>query len=668
MAYSFSVLLNDLATSPLMRLTSRLTAFGTRVNSTTANFQQGFSRSVRSVDSLNERLQALNTQRAASNSIADISRLGREARNVNREINRLENLPPKSFLTRIREAVTGFGSLVGVVGIFSVIMAGIGAVKSVGTLGMDAEDSKIKFEVLLGSMTKAKTLLSDIRDFANVTPFESTGLRQNAEMLLNFGLSGQKILPTLKMLGDVSGGNQEKLNSMTLAFGQMSSTGRLMGQDLNQMINAGFNPLQIISQNTGISMGRLKDQMEKGQISVKMVEEAFKLATGTGGRFNGMMEKVAQSARGRLSTAMDGITSKLTDWGEKYIVPVIGNLALFADAFFSSFEKAGKILQPFFDTIRPLWDAITGFVVSLLGLSETASGTSTVITFFLDVLKFITPVLTVIVNGVTGFLNILKPVAPLIKIIALVWAGWNIALGIFNILMYANPIGLIIAAIVIVIGLVVTAWNKFETFRAIIMGLWETIKGFATMIKNFVVNAFKDFLKGITGMGEALLAFFSGDFKKAWEVGKNAVANLTGANAVGKAVRDGVDAVKGFKKGYDSEISRTRLAKAATVTSKTTEKAEAATTTKQKRSTAFAALGKADQGGAAGSGKAKSSTDGIIGGGSKLTNITINVAKMQDQIVINTVNSGEGAQRLRQILEEELQRLLGSVSQMQTSS
>lgn len=87
------------------------------------------------------------------------------------------------------------GSLVGVVGVMSMVMAGIGAVKSIGTLGMDAEDSKIKFEVLLGSMTKAKTLLSDIRDFANVTPFESSGLRQNAEMLLNFGVSGQRYYP-----------------------------------------------------------------------------------------------------------------------------------------------------------------------------------------------------------------------------------------------------------------------------------------------------------------------------------------------------------------------------------------------------------------------------------------------------------------------------------------
>lgn len=664
--FSFSILLNDLASSPLMRLTSRLTSFGSRVNTTTANFQNRFSRSVRSVDSLNERLQQLNTQRTASNSIADISRLGREARNVSREISRLDNLPPKSFLSRIRESVTSMGSLVGVVGVMSMVMAGIGAVKSIGTLGMDAEDSKIKFEVLLGSMTKAKTLLSDIRDFANVTPFESSGLRQNAEMLLNFGVSGQKILPTLKMLGDVSGGNQEKLNSMTLAFGQMSSTGRLMGQDLNQMINAGFNPLQTISENTGISMGRLKDQMEDGQISLKMVEEAFKLATGTGGRFNGMMEKVSQSARGRLSTAMDGITSKLTDWGEKYVVPIIGNLAVFADAFFTSFDEAGKILQPFFNTLRPLWNAITGFVRSLLGLGETATGTSSIISFFLGVLKLFTPILTIIINGVTGVLNILNPVAPLIKMIALVWAGWNIALAIFNILMYANPIGLIIAAIVIVIGLVITAWNKFETFRAVVLGLWETIKGFATMIKDFVVNAFKDFLKGITGMGEALLAFFSGDFKKAWEVGKNAVANLTGANAVGQAVKDGVDAVKGFKKGYDSEISRTRLAKAATVAGKTTEKANVVGATKQKRSTVFDSLGKADNG-SAGKGKAKNSTDGIIGGGSKLTNITINMPKMQDQIVINTVNSGEGAQRLRQILEEELTRLLGSVSQMQTS-
>ena len=78
---------------------------------------------------------------------------------------------------------------------------------------------------------------------------------------------------------------KNKLSSLTLAFSQVQSTGRLMGQDLLQMIGQGFNPLQIISEKTGRSMADLKKDMENGAISADMVTEAFKIATSEGGRF-----------------------------------------------------------------------------------------------------------------------------------------------------------------------------------------------------------------------------------------------------------------------------------------------------------------------------------------------------------------------------------------------
>ena len=77
-------------------------------------------------------------------------------------------------------------------------------------------------------------------------------------------------MPMLRAIGDISMGDTQKLQSLTLAFAQMSSTGKLMGQDLLQMINAGFNPLSVISEKTGKSIGVLKDEMSKGAISAKM--------------------------------------------------------------------------------------------------------------------------------------------------------------------------------------------------------------------------------------------------------------------------------------------------------------------------------------------------------------------------------------------------------------
>lgn len=178
----------------------------------------------------------------------------------------------------------------------------VNLVKKTFELGVKQEQLNIAFTTFLGSAEKAKKLLQDLTKFAIVTPFTPDQVNNAAKALLAFGVAGKDIIPTLKMLGDVSSGTGKDLTEMAIIFGQIRSTGRLMGQDLLQLINAGFNPLQIISEQTGKSVGRLKAEMEKGLITFDMVAEAFKSATSEGGRFFNLMEKQSQSVGGLLST------------------------------------------------------------------------------------------------------------------------------------------------------------------------------------------------------------------------------------------------------------------------------------------------------------------------------------------------------------------------------
>lgn len=172
----------------------------------------------------------------------------------------------------------------------------------------DFEQAQVAFGVMLGDAEKASRLVNQLQDMANVTPFETQDLLDASRVLLNFGIQLEDLLPDLQMLGDISGGNREKMRSMTLAFAQMSSAGRLMGQDMLQMVNAGFNPLQQISEETGKSMAVLKKEMEEGKISVDMVQQAFRNATAEGGRFHGMMEQQSQTLEGVTSTMSDAYT------------------------------------------------------------------------------------------------------------------------------------------------------------------------------------------------------------------------------------------------------------------------------------------------------------------------------------------------------------------------
>lgn len=178
-------------------------------------------------------------------------------------------------------------------------------------LGVKQEQLNIAFTTFLGSAEKAKKLLQDLTKFAIVTPFTPDQVNNAAKALLAFGVAGKDIIPTLKMLGDVSSGTGKDLTEMAIIFGQIRSTGRLMGQDLLQLINAGFNPLQIISEQTGKSVTRLKKEMEAGLITFDMVEGAFRSATAEGGRFFNLMEKQSQSVGGLLSTVSGNIDEML---------------------------------------------------------------------------------------------------------------------------------------------------------------------------------------------------------------------------------------------------------------------------------------------------------------------------------------------------------------------
>lgn len=182
-------------------------------------------------------------------------------------------------------------------------------------LASAAEQAQISFEVMLGSATKAQGMLANLKAYADKSPFDVVGVNAAAQKLLNYGIQAQDVLPTIKMLGDVAAGDMDKFDRLSTAFGQMASTGRLMGQDLLQMINAGFNPLQIISEKTGESMASLKKRMEDGGISALEVRDAFTTATSEGGRFYQMTERQTGSLAGKWSTFKDAVSTALTGVG-----------------------------------------------------------------------------------------------------------------------------------------------------------------------------------------------------------------------------------------------------------------------------------------------------------------------------------------------------------------
>lgn len=197
--------------------------------------------------------------------------------------------------------------------------AAAGTCQSMFELAASAEDNQVAFEVMLGSAEKAKAMLAEMKTFADATPFTPDQIREAGKTLLQFGVDAGNIMPTIKMLGDISAGDAQKFQSLALVMGQISANGRLQGQDLLQLVNAGFNPLQVISKQTGESMASLREKMEKGGISAQMVADAFKAASSEGGQFHGMMERRSKTFTGLMSTLKGDVESALAAIGTKLI-------------------------------------------------------------------------------------------------------------------------------------------------------------------------------------------------------------------------------------------------------------------------------------------------------------------------------------------------------------
>lgn len=170
---------------------------------------------------------------------------------------------------------------------------------------------------MLGSKEKADELMSQVRDYAKISPLEFSDITKATQTMLSFDVEAAKVPGYIKAIGDISMGESGKFQQLSLAFSQMSATGKLMGQDLLQMINAGFNPLAVIAEKTGKSIAQLKDEMSKGKISAQQVQQAFIDATSAGGKFFNMSENAAKTIEGQMSMLSDAVDAAFNEVGTK---------------------------------------------------------------------------------------------------------------------------------------------------------------------------------------------------------------------------------------------------------------------------------------------------------------------------------------------------------------
>lgn len=175
------------------------------------------------------------------------------------------------------------------------------------------EQYQTSFEVMTGSAEKAVEVVERLKEVGAATPFELNNLADTTQLLMNYGFTADDAMDKMMMLGDIAQGSAEKMQRIATAYGQMSSAGKVSLEDVKQMIEAGFNPLQEISQTTGESMTSLYDRISKGTIAVDEITASMQRATSEGGKYFQSMEKQSQTINGLISTLKDNAMQLLGD-------------------------------------------------------------------------------------------------------------------------------------------------------------------------------------------------------------------------------------------------------------------------------------------------------------------------------------------------------------------
>lgn len=206
----------------------------------------------------------------------------------------------------------------------------------------EMEQYTTSLEVMLGSASKASAMIEKMRDFAAKTPLTLENVISGGSLLMSYGVDESNLIDTMTKLGDLARGNAEKMDRITLAYGQMLAKGKVTGEELMQMTEAGV-PLQTaLAESIGVTGEEFSKMVSAGKVGIDDLNKAITGLTTGNGKFAGMMEKQSQTMRGMLSTLLDNLSEFMRKMGEGAFGEVKSALQEASDLL-AEWEKDGTL-------------------------------------------------------------------------------------------------------------------------------------------------------------------------------------------------------------------------------------------------------------------------------------------------------------------------------------
>ena len=419
----------------------------------------------------------------------------------------------KTGVDGVSKSVGGLGSIAKKVGgIMATAFAGLAifnTIKSVATLGVEMEQTRVAFSTFLGDADKANKVIAELNEFANVTPFDNKQVIQSGRVLLAFGTASDKLIPTLKTIGDVSAATGKDFNELTTIYGKAKIAGKLMAEDINQLVEAGVPIIGEFAKQFGVTEDQVKKLGSESKISFSNLEQAFQDMTGPGGKFFDLMAKQSKTVGGLFSTLLGTLQTIGIAIGEA-MLPALGKMVSGIQSFVGfmrdRFTALKVVFAPITTALQPIIDAFGRLFDSFAKGSGDATMLERVFNAIGNVLEFLAPTL-LFIGETVGFL--------------------------------VDKIGELVFAI--------SDWiTKTETVQKVLRGVF---RGSLSLARNFV----QGMKRMLSGIADLIIGVITMDIDKIGE----GLAGIGEALLRNNPLVAGIDAAKEFARGFSEEAQQT---------------------------------------------------------------------------------------------------------------
>jgi tape measure domain-containing protein len=281
-----------------------------------------------------------------------------------------------------------------------ILAAGIGSLKAAA----DFERTGVAFTTMLGDADAAKTMLADLAQFGVKTPFTLPEVESGAKALLAYGIEGEKIIPTMKSLGDVSAGLNVPIERMILNFGQVKAQGKLTGRELRDFAILGVPLIGELAKQLGVAESEVQEMVSAGEIGFPMVEKAFESMSSEGGRFANLMDEMNQTTAGQFAELTDEIILLGRQIGDQ-LLPVANDIIAWAKDLVAQFTA----LTPEQQNQLMMWAGIIAAIGPLLLIfGALSTAISAIIGLFTTIAAFLSGPVVLAIVGIIAFVLLLK--------------------------------------------------------------------------------------------------------------------------------------------------------------------------------------------------------------------------------------------------------------------